>query len=113
VSAESRTSLDRLREIHAEFRDIIDGDSLLKADFKTLRACLSGARPDIGPGPLAAGICDRIIRHFVSEVEECADDEQRNQDESPMWAANAEPGRAQRYFDLRAAVERFRQTHLE
>ena len=113
MSADNKTPLSQVTEIYSEFRDIIDGDSLLQADFKTLRACLSGTRPDIGPGPLAAGICDRIIRHFVSEVEECADDEQRNQDESPMWAANAEPGRAQRYFDLRAAVERFRQTHLE
>lgn len=113
MSADNKTPHNRLTGIYAEFQDIIDGDSLLKADFDTLKTCLSGAKPDIGPGPVTAEICQRIIGHLVSEVEECADDEQRNQDESPMWAANAEPGQAQRYFDLKDALDRFRLIYIK
>jgi len=108
MTAHLVTTATALHFIYDDYHTIIEGDSVLKHDFKALKACLE-------KGTNAAHIakaCDKIIGHLLSELQECSDDVQRINDESPVSIDEAESC-DHHYSKLKIALEAFRNTHIK
>ena len=99
--------LKALDHIRSEYRSIIEGDSVLKHDFQKLRGCLAKDSDENVCYLSMAKECDKMLDHLRSELRECADDDQRIRDESPMWADEAMPSRDQRYYELKRELDNF------
>ena len=103
-----------LNDIVNNYRTVIEDNSILKQNFKSLNTCMIGAMNNNSDAQPVINQCDIIINHLKSELRESENDTQRMQDEAPIYDNDeAISARGQNYWHLRKALEKFRAQYTE
>jgi hypothetical protein len=72
-----------LREIKHKYKNLIEGDLILKADIDRLISDFDAL------SPASLQKCKKILNHLEADIDESVEDDQRMDDESPVLQAQA------------------------
>jgi hypothetical protein len=104
----SSTIITALFAINSQFRQVINGNLLLKDELAQLMYCIWVSKSH------AAKRCEKIINHVIAEVSENAGDDERFADESPCGENDDSEACRQlgEYLKLQQALKDFRANYL-
>lgn len=101
---------EELTSLYKEYHSIIEGNSVLKHDFKALNSCVKKGTN----AAHSAEQCEKIIHHLIAEVAETAEDDQRMDDEGPVCENNNPKScqHLQEHLNLKQDLETYHLTYL-
>lgn len=97
-----------LYAIKLQYKQILADDPVLKLDFNRLQKYVRLFHPH------SAERCTKIINHLLAEISEDIEDNQRMDDESPLYQKNKSVSynKPEDYLSLKHALEEYHGTYL-